>query len=185
MQQPSARQPRRPTTVAMRVRSMRRRPRIRRAGRPGAQTVRSRRSPPRSGCPIRRLLSTPRGFSAGEAVRHAGLIGPASVVAFALRSAFDTLLWLMRPTRSQLGRRGWLAGMTASAYPGCVPIYDFECRACGERFEALVAAAQRPACPVCASPEPARLFSQISGAAQDWIARLGRAALRQRAALAR
>jgi putative FmdB family regulatory protein len=44
-----------------------------------------------------------------------------------------------------------------------VPIYDFECSACGERFEALVAAAQRPACPTCGAPEPARLFSPIAG----------------------
>lgn len=45
----------------------------------------------------------------------------------------------------------------------CVPIYDFECGACGERFEALVAVAQRPACPVCAMPDAARLFSPIAG----------------------
>jgi putative FmdB family regulatory protein len=49
------------------------------------------------------------------------------------------------------------------AYPGHVPIYDFECRACGERFEALVSASQKPACPVCATPEPKRLFSPIAG----------------------
>lgn len=53
--------------------------------------------------------------------------------------------------------------MAASAYPGCVPIYDFECRACGERFEALVAVAHRPACPACATPNPDRLFSPIAG----------------------
>jgi putative FmdB family regulatory protein len=51
----------------------------------------------------------------------------------------------------------------ASAYSRCVPIYDFECRACGERFEALVAAGQQPVCPVCGGPEPARLFSPIAG----------------------
>ena len=51
----------------------------------------------------------------------------------------------------------------ASAYPACVPIYDFECPACSERFEALVAAAQRPACPVCGALEPVRLFSPIAG----------------------
>jgi putative FmdB family regulatory protein len=44
-----------------------------------------------------------------------------------------------------------------------VPIYDFECRACGERFEALVARAESPACPICATPEPTRLFSPIAG----------------------
>lgn len=45
-----------------------------------------------------------------------------------------------------------------------MPIYDFACRGCGERFEALVNAAQRPACPVCATPEPDRLFSPIAAA---------------------
>jgi putative FmdB family regulatory protein len=55
------------------------------------------------------------------------------------------------------------ARAAASAYPGCVPLYDFACRACGERFEALVAAGQAPACPVCAAPEPERLFSPIAG----------------------
>jgi putative FmdB family regulatory protein len=44
-----------------------------------------------------------------------------------------------------------------------MPIYDFECRECGERFEALGAASQRPACPACGTPEPERLFSPISG----------------------
>jgi putative FmdB family regulatory protein len=49
------------------------------------------------------------------------------------------------------------------AYPGHVPIYDFACRSCGERFEALVFASQTPACPVCGAPEPERLFSPIAG----------------------
>jgi len=53
--------------------------------------------------------------------------------------------------------------MAAPAYPGYVPIYDFECHACGERFEALVAAGQLPACPACATSEPHRLFSPIAG----------------------
>jgi putative FmdB family regulatory protein len=44
-----------------------------------------------------------------------------------------------------------------------VPIYDFECQACGERFEALVAAGELPPCPVCAAPKPERLFSPIAG----------------------
>ena len=45
-----------------------------------------------------------------------------------------------------------------------MPIYDFACRGCGEQFEALVDAAARPACPVCAAPEPDRLFSPIAAA---------------------
>ncbi len=61
-----------------------------------------------------------------------------------------------------------IAGVSASLRCGspileAVPIYDFECRACGERFEALVAMEQRPACPACAAPEPERLFSPIAG----------------------
>jgi putative FmdB family regulatory protein len=44
-----------------------------------------------------------------------------------------------------------------------MPIYDFECRACGERFEALLAAGQSPACPACAAPKAHRLFSPIAG----------------------
>jgi putative FmdB family regulatory protein len=45
-----------------------------------------------------------------------------------------------------------------------MPLYDFACPACGERFEALVAAGDAPACPVCATPEPERLYSPIAGA---------------------
>ena len=45
-----------------------------------------------------------------------------------------------------------------------MPIYDFQCHACGERFEALVAAAPLAACPICAAPKPERLFSPIARA---------------------
>jgi putative FmdB family regulatory protein len=45
-----------------------------------------------------------------------------------------------------------------------VPRYDFECRACGGRFEALVAVSEQPACPSCGAPDPNRLFSPIAGA---------------------
>jgi putative FmdB family regulatory protein len=52
-----------------------------------------------------------------------------------------------------------------------VPIYDFECRRCGERFEAMVAVTvtERPACPICATPEPTRLFSPIAGALKTGV----------------
>jgi putative FmdB family regulatory protein len=43
-----------------------------------------------------------------------------------------------------------------------VPIYEFECRACGGQFEALVAVSERPPCPACGTLEPLRLFSPIS-----------------------
>jgi len=44
-----------------------------------------------------------------------------------------------------------------------VPLYDFECRACGERFEELVAVEELPECPACGAPQPDRLFSPIAG----------------------
>jgi putative FmdB family regulatory protein len=43
-----------------------------------------------------------------------------------------------------------------------MPLYDFECDACGERFEELTAADARPACPACGSADTRRLLSQIS-----------------------
>jgi len=44
-----------------------------------------------------------------------------------------------------------------------VPIYEFECEACGARFEELVASADaRVACPECGSPRARRLISNVS-----------------------
>ena len=43
-----------------------------------------------------------------------------------------------------------------------MPIYDFECGACGARFEELVGVGETPACPECASSEVTRLLSQVS-----------------------
>jgi putative FmdB family regulatory protein len=41
-----------------------------------------------------------------------------------------------------------------------VPIYEFECEACGERFEELVAAgAESEPCPACGSARTRRLLS--------------------------
>jgi putative FmdB family regulatory protein len=85
------------------------------------------------------------------------------VDASALRSAFNTIRWVLPPTRLQWDGVGKSPGTGAPAYPECVPIYDFECHACGERFEALVAVGQLPACPACATSEPQRLFSPIAG----------------------
>ena len=42
-----------------------------------------------------------------------------------------------------------------------VPIYEFECRACGERFEELVKAGQAVPCPQCKSSDVERRYSQI------------------------
>jgi putative FmdB family regulatory protein len=44
-----------------------------------------------------------------------------------------------------------------------VPLYDFECRECGERFEAQVAQAERPLCPACGASDPERLISPFAG----------------------
>lgn len=43
-----------------------------------------------------------------------------------------------------------------------VPLYEFACAACGERFEALAAPSERPHCPACGAVEPRRLYSPIS-----------------------
>ena len=44
-----------------------------------------------------------------------------------------------------------------------MPIYEFECEQCGERFEELLAAdSSAAACPRCGSAESRRLFSSVS-----------------------
>lgn len=44
-----------------------------------------------------------------------------------------------------------------------VPIYEFECEECGERFEDLVAAGTAaPACPACKATGARRLLSTVS-----------------------
>jgi putative FmdB family regulatory protein len=44
-----------------------------------------------------------------------------------------------------------------------MPIYEFECHGCGERFEELVAAgAADVPCPRCAAPGARRLLSPLS-----------------------
>jgi putative FmdB family regulatory protein len=44
-----------------------------------------------------------------------------------------------------------------------MPIYEFECEACGERFEELVAAGtERAACAACGSGRTRRLLSSVS-----------------------
>ena len=34
-----------------------------------------------------------------------------------------------------------------------MPLFEYECRECGERFEALVQRASRPSCPSCGSED--------------------------------
>lgn len=43
-----------------------------------------------------------------------------------------------------------------------MPIYDFECGACGGMFEELVRSDEGVACPECASTDVTRLLSQVS-----------------------
>ena len=42
-----------------------------------------------------------------------------------------------------------------------MPIYEFECRKCGARFEELVPAGETAPCPQCKSLNPKRRYSQI------------------------
>jgi putative FmdB family regulatory protein len=48
-----------------------------------------------------------------------------------------------------------------------MPIFEYECRACGREFELLVRTGDVPACPACASQDLAKLLSlsAISSAA--------------------
>jgi len=44
-----------------------------------------------------------------------------------------------------------------------VPIYEFECEECGDRFEELVSSeGVKVACPACGSERTRRLISQVS-----------------------
>jgi len=40
-----------------------------------------------------------------------------------------------------------------------VPIYDFQCRACGKTFEELVRVGEVPPCPACGASAPEKLLS--------------------------
>jgi putative FmdB family regulatory protein len=44
-----------------------------------------------------------------------------------------------------------------------MPNYDFECEACGERFEAMAPAGGTAPCPACGSTKVRRLFSPFAG----------------------
>jgi putative FmdB family regulatory protein len=43
-----------------------------------------------------------------------------------------------------------------------MPIYEFECEACGGRFEELMASGQAAACPSCGSESTRRLLSAVA-----------------------
>ena len=42
-----------------------------------------------------------------------------------------------------------------------MPLYEYECRGCGHRFELLVRARETPACPACKSVDIDRLLSSF------------------------
>jgi putative FmdB family regulatory protein len=61
-------------------------------------------------------------------------------------------------TRWASEHRGWDIGRPG--YDGRVPIYEFRCEACGERFEGLVAAGTESLpCPGCGAERTGRVFS--------------------------
>lgn len=43
-----------------------------------------------------------------------------------------------------------------------MPIYEYDCEDCAERFEALVYGAELPTCPACGSVNLAKLFSAFA-----------------------
>jgi putative FmdB family regulatory protein len=43
-----------------------------------------------------------------------------------------------------------------------MPIYEYECRTCGRRFETIVYGSNEPACPSCSSADLQRLLSTFA-----------------------
>lgn len=43
-----------------------------------------------------------------------------------------------------------------------MPLYDFACEECDERFEAMANPGEAPACPACGAPRTRRLFTPIA-----------------------
>lgn len=43
-----------------------------------------------------------------------------------------------------------------------MPLYDYQCRMCGHRFEALVRGSDRPVCPSCHGTELEQLLSMFA-----------------------
>ncbi len=44
-----------------------------------------------------------------------------------------------------------------------MPLYDFRCRHCGERFEELAREEELPSCPACGAADPERLLGSFAG----------------------
>lgn len=58
---------------------------------------------------------------------------------------------------------GFLA-LTRGAYPAWVPLYEFECEACGAHFEEILPGGGRAPCPACGGERVKRVFSRIASA---------------------
>ena len=48
-----------------------------------------------------------------------------------------------------------------------MPLYDFQCKACGHEFEALVRHNDTPACPSCQSGDLERLLSTFAVSSEE------------------
>jgi len=48
-----------------------------------------------------------------------------------------------------------------------MPIYEYACRPCGHRFEALVRGSETPACPSCQSQDLERILSLFAVNSED------------------
>jgi putative FmdB family regulatory protein len=44
-----------------------------------------------------------------------------------------------------------------------MPLYDFVCESCEQRFEARAGEAQRPPCPACGAPRAQRILTAFAG----------------------
>jgi putative FmdB family regulatory protein len=55
-----------------------------------------------------------------------------------------------------------------------MPVYEFDCGSCGERFDQLVKVGEAPPCPVCGTPQARRRWSPVSPPAK--VGLRGRAA---------
>jgi len=42
-----------------------------------------------------------------------------------------------------------------------MPMFEYECQACGRRFETFVTASRKPACPTCQSEDLRKLVSTL------------------------
>lgn len=48
-----------------------------------------------------------------------------------------------------------------------MPLYEFECRGCGHRFEALVRGSSTPSCPACEGDNVERLLSMFAVSSEN------------------